>query len=47
VYVRRADDWYHATGLFVLALRAGWIGAMTRFESSRLAAFGLPRWLPD
>ena len=47
VYVRGADDCYHATGLFVLALRAGRVSAMTRFESSQLAAFGLPRWLPD
>jgi len=47
VYVRGADDCYHATGLFVLALRAGRVSAMTRFESSHLAAFGLPRWLPD
>ena len=47
VYVRGADDCYHATGLFVRALRAGRVSAMTRFESPRLAAFGLPRWLPD
>ena len=46
VYVRGADDVFHATGLFVLALRARQVSAMTRFEASHLAAFGLPRWLP-
>jgi RNA polymerase sigma-70 factor (ECF subfamily) len=37
VYVRGADDCFHATGLFVLALRARQVSAMTRFEASHLA----------
>jgi RNA polymerase sigma-70 factor (ECF subfamily) len=45
-YVQAADGW-HATGLFVLALRGELISAMTRFESAVLPSFGLPRSLPD
>jgi RNA polymerase sigma-70 factor (TIGR02960 family) len=37
----------HGTGLFVLTLTGDRIGAMTRFDSSVLRWFGLPRSLPD
>ncbi|TDW75398.1 RNA polymerase subunit sigma-70 [Kribbella pratensis] len=46
VYVLAPDGNFHATGLFVLAIRGDRVSALTRFESSHLAAFGLPRWLP-
>ena len=36
----------HGTGLFVLTLAGDRICAMTRFESSVLPSFGLPRSLP-
>ena len=36
----------HATGLFVLTLSGDRISALTRFESSVLPWFGLPRSLP-
>jgi RNA polymerase sigma-70 factor (ECF subfamily) len=45
-YVQAPDGW-HATGLFVLALRGDLICAMTRFESAVLPWFGLPRSFPD
>ena len=37
----------HGTGLFVLALTGDRICAMTRFDNSVLAWFGLPQSLPD
>ena len=37
----------HATGLLVLTLAGDRIRAMTRFDTSVLAYFGLPRTLPD
>jgi RNA polymerase sigma-70 factor (ECF subfamily) len=37
----------HGTGLFVLTLTGDRICAMTRFESSVLPWFGLPRSLPE
>jgi RNA polymerase sigma-70 factor (TIGR02960 family) len=48
VYVRdhRAGVW-HANGLLVLTLAGSQISAMTRFDNSALARFGLPRTLPD
>ncbi len=36
----------HAAGLVVLALAGGKVSAMTRFDNSVLARFGLPRTLP-
>jgi hypothetical protein len=36
----------HAVGLLVLTLSGCWICAMTRFDNSVLARFGLPRTLP-
>jgi RNA polymerase sigma-70 factor (TIGR02960 family) len=47
VYLRTAAGLRHGTGLIVLTLRGDRICAMTRFESSVLARFGLPRSLPD
>jgi RNA polymerase sigma-70 factor (ECF subfamily) len=46
VYVLTPDGTFRATGLFVLAIRGDRVCALTRFESSHLATFGLPRWLP-
>ena len=46
-YVRGPDGGSHATGLFVLTLSGDRISAMTRFESSVLPRFGLPRSLPS
>jgi hypothetical protein len=37
----------HASGLLVLTLAGRQICAMTRFDNSVLARFGLPRILPD
>jgi hypothetical protein len=37
----------HAIGLLVLGLSGSRICAMTRFDNSVLARFGLPRTLPD
>ncbi|MFI2708157.1 RNA polymerase subunit sigma-70, partial [Nocardioides sp. CER28] len=45
VYVRAPDGVRHGTGVFVLTLAGDRICAMTRFESTVLAAFGLPRHL--
>jgi RNA polymerase sigma-70 factor (ECF subfamily) len=42
----RADGIRHGTGLYVLTLAGDRICAMTRFESSVLPWFGLPRSLP-
>jgi RNA polymerase sigma-70 factor (TIGR02960 family) len=46
-YVRGPDGVRHGTGLFVLTLAGDRIRALTRFESSVLGWFGLPRSLPD
>jgi RNA polymerase sigma-70 factor (ECF subfamily) len=45
-YVRAPDGIRRATGLFVLELAGGQVSTMTRFESSVLPWFGLPRCLP-
>jgi RNA polymerase sigma-70 factor (ECF subfamily) len=45
VYVDAGDGNRHGTGVFVLTLAGDRISAMTRFESSTLASFGLPRTL--
>jgi RNA polymerase sigma-70 factor (ECF subfamily) len=45
-YVLGPDGISHGTGLFVLTLTGDRICAMTRFESSVLPWFGLPRSLP-
>ena len=45
-YVLGPDGQRHATGLFVVTLAGEAIGAMSRFESSVLAWFGLPLILP-
>ena len=42
----RSDDVRYATGLFAVTIVRGRIGAMTRFEQTELAAFGLPLTLP-
>jgi RNA polymerase sigma-70 factor (ECF subfamily) len=42
-YVTAPDGTRHGTGLFVLGVRNGNICALTRFESSVLAWFGMPR----
>ena len=47
VYLRGSDGIRHGTGLIVLTLTGDQICAATRFESSVLAWFGLPRTLPD
>jgi RNA polymerase sigma-70 factor (TIGR02960 family) len=48
VYVRDPQaPILHAAGLLVLTLAGDRICAMTRFETSTLAYFGLPRTLPD
>ena len=46
VYLRAADGTSHGVGLFVLTLTGDRISAMTRFESSVLPWFALPRSLP-
>ena len=45
-YLRAASGVRHGIGLIVLALAGDQICAMTRFESSMLSPFGLPRSLP-
>jgi RNA polymerase sigma-70 factor (ECF subfamily) len=47
VYVHSPDGLRHGTGLFALTLANNRIRAMTRFESSVLPEFGLPRSLPS
>jgi RNA polymerase sigma-70 factor (ECF subfamily) len=42
-YVCAPDSVRHGTGLFVVGLRGSRISALTRFESSVLSWFGLPR----
>jgi RNA polymerase sigma-70 factor (TIGR02960 family) len=46
-YLRGADGTSHGTGLYVLTLDGGRIGAMTRFDNDMLPWFGLPRSLPS
>ena len=45
-YLRAPTGLRHGVGLYVLGLRAERISALTRFESSVLPRFGLPRSLP-
>jgi RNA polymerase sigma-70 factor (TIGR02960 family) len=45
-YVRGPNDARHATGLFAVTLTGDRICAMTRFETSEFAWFGLPLTLP-
>jgi RNA polymerase sigma-70 factor (TIGR02960 family) len=45
-YVLGPDGTRHATGLFVISVAGGRIGAMTRFEAGEFAWFGLPLTLP-
>jgi hypothetical protein len=45
-YLRTPAGISHGTGLYVLTLAGDRICAMTRFENSVLASFGLPRSLP-
>ena len=46
-YLRSPTGIRHGTGLYVLTLTGDRISAMTRFENSVLASFGLPRSLPS
>jgi RNA polymerase sigma-70 factor (ECF subfamily) len=46
-YVRGPDDVRHGVGLIVLTLSGDRICALTRFETSVLPWFGLPRSLSD
>jgi hypothetical protein len=46
-YLRAPNGIRHGTGLYVLTLTGDRICALTRFESSTLASFGLPRSLPS
>lgn len=46
-YLRAPNGISHGTGLYVLTLTGDRICAMTRFESSVLPSFGLPRSLPN
>ena len=46
-YVRAADGLFHNTGLFVLTLAGDQICALTRFETTTVPRFGLPRSLPS
>jgi len=45
-YLRAPTGTRHGTGLYVLTLTGGRIGAMARFDTSVLPWFGLPRSLP-
>jgi hypothetical protein len=46
VYVRDpASGVFHANGMLVITLAGDWIRAMTRFDNSVIARFGLPRRL--
>ena len=45
-YVRGPDGTRHGTGVYVIGLAGDRICALTRFESSVLGWFGLPRTLP-
>ena len=46
-YLRAPTGIRHGTGLYVLTLTGDRICAMTRFDNSVLASFGLPRSLPS
>ena len=46
-YLRAPNGISHGTGLYVLTLTGDRICAMTRFDNSVLASFGLPRTLPS
>ena len=46
-YLRAPGGISHGTGLYVLTLAGDRISALTRFETSVLPAFGLPRSLPS
>jgi hypothetical protein len=46
-YLRPPGGIRHGTGLYVLTLTGDRICAMTRFDNSVLASFGLPRSLPS
>lgn len=46
-YLRTSTGIRHGSGLFVLTLTGDRICAFTRFDSSMLASFGLPRSLPS
>jgi RNA polymerase sigma-70 factor (ECF subfamily) len=46
-YLRPPDGVRHGVGLYVLTLSGDQICAMTRFDNSVLASFGLPRSLPS
>jgi RNA polymerase sigma-70 factor (TIGR02960 family) len=46
-YLRTSDGISHGTGLYVLTLAGGRICAMTRFDTTVLPWFGLPRSLPN
>jgi RNA polymerase sigma-70 factor (TIGR02960 family) len=46
-YLRAPDGISHGVGLFVLTLAGDRICALTRFENTVLASFGLPRSLPS
>ena len=46
-YLRAPTGIRHGVGLIVLTLRGDRICAMSRFENSVLASFGLPRSLPS
>jgi RNA polymerase sigma-70 factor (ECF subfamily) len=46
-YILGPDGVRHATGLFVVTLADDRIRAMTRFETSEFAWFGLPLSLPE
>jgi hypothetical protein len=45
-YLRDSTGIGHGSGLFVLTLSGERVSAFTRFESSLLGWFGLPRSLP-
>lgn len=46
-YVRGADGCFYGTGVFVITIAGDRISALTRFENTALAGFGLPRSLPQ
>ena len=46
-YLRSPVGIRHATAFYVLTLAGDQISAMTRFEASVLASFGLPPSLPS
>ena len=47
VYLRTPNGISHGMGLYVLGLSGDRICAMTRFETTVLPSFGLPRSLPS